>query len=110
MDSEEVLLRVKEAERRNLELEEQNERLRQQVEVGGRARDNVHKTTSEGLQNTIRELKEDLKARDEALAATEEEAADKSKVREVRRLEGEVASLRERSAELEGELLRAQNE
>ena len=113
VDSEDLLKRVREAERGHFEAQEQNEKLRRVVEVDEREKENVSRARQAVLERQVRELqgdKDSLTQQLERLSAEGAAALDQERAREVRRLDAEVLRLREREEELERELLAAQNQ
>lgn len=113
VDSEELLRRVRDAERVQFELQEQNEKLLRVVEVDEREKENASRARQAAFERQVRELQADKESLNQQLQRVSSEGAatlDQERVREVRRLEGEVFRLREREEELEREVLAAQNQ
>ena len=113
MDSEEVLARVREAEARVKALEEENERVRQQLDVEARQTANELRTKVSLLERRLQEARDDKDRADELRRAAEggaAAAAADARQAEIRRLESEVARLRSKEEGLEADLLAAHNQ
>jgi len=113
VDSDDVLARVRDAERRVLELQEHNERLTKELQVDKRVKADTDRHAREELDRQLRQVKEDLDNKDQQLRVMQQDKGNAALIergKEVRRLEGEVARLRMREEALEGDLLAAQNE
>ncbi len=113
VDSDDVLARVRDAERRVLELQEHNERLTKELHVDRRIQSDTQRHAREELDRQLRQVKEDLDNKDQQLRVMQQDKGNAALIergKEVRRLEGEVARLRAREEALEGDVLAAQNE
>jgi len=111
MDSDEVLTRVREAERKVLELQEENEKIRKAHDVDERAKQNSLMVKQERLETSIKQVREERDAKEQQLLAAEDETGfSKEKSKEIRRLEGELTEVKNKVEELEGDLLSKQNE
>jgi len=108
-----VLARVRDAERRILELQEHNERLTKEINVDTRVKTDADRHVREELDRQLRLTKEELQNKDQQLRVAHEDKGNamvNERAKEVRRLETVVAGLRAREEALEGDLLTAQNE
>ena len=113
VDSDEVLARVRAAERRVLELEEQNEQQLRELNVDRRNKEDSARQVREELDRQLRLTKEELDNKKEQLRVALEEKGNEAlneRAKEVRILESKIVAMRSREEGLEGDLLAAQNE
>jgi centrosomal protein CEP290 len=113
VDSDDVLARVRDAERRVLELQEHNERLTRDLNVDKRIKTDNERHAREELDRQLRLTKEELESKEQQLRVALEDKSNailNERSKEVRRLETAVSTLRAREEGLEGDLLAAQNE
>lgn len=104
-------MRVRDSEKRVRDLEEDNERLKQQMEVDNKEREHIQRVKIADLERRLKERGEEKDALVLQVAAAEDvQSYDKEKSREVRRLEGELQRLREREDAIEADLLASQNQ
>ncbi len=103
--------RVREAEKRVRDFEEENERLKQQIEVDAKERDHILRVKVAQLERKNKEMSEERDALLAQVSAAEDaQSYDKEKTKEVRRLEEELSRLRDREESIEADLLAAQNQ
>lgn len=113
VDSDDALGRVRDAERRVLELQEHNERLTKELHVDKRTKADGERHAREELDRQLRRTKEELDSKEQQLRIALDDKGNamlNERSKEVRRLEIVVAALRTREEALEGDLLAAQNE
>uniref|UniRef100_A0A7S0I2Y2 C2 domain-containing protein n=1 Tax=Hanusia phi TaxID=3032 RepID=A0A7S0I2Y2_9CRYP len=111
VDSDEVLARVREAERKVMELEERNDQLLKELNIEGKIKVEQQRQTMNLLEKQVKELQETKESQAQQLRAIDDENSYmREKSREMKRLEGSITELRTRNETLENELLAAQNE
>eukprot|EP00960_Hanusia_phi_P004482 130796-Hanusia_phi.AAC.1 len=114
VDSDEVLARVREAERKVMELEERNDQLLKELNIEGKIKVEQQRQTMNLLEKQVKELQETKESQAQQLRAIDDENSymrEKSREQpQMKRLEGSITELRTRNETLENELLAAQNE